>query len=135
MLTANAIDTLNRLLDAEYAGVVNQLGEASPYASGAANAARTCFENVVQTTHRHQRRLIEAIQALGGSPVCARRTIDTANLHYVELSYLASRIEEGLQSLVESYESAGSTGVPEADAIISPHLQAYRDHLSAWRGE
>ncbi len=130
MIAANAIDTLNMLLDAEYVGIINQLGEASPYVSGAAHADRVQFENLVRMTHRHQRDLIEVIQLLGGTPIHARRTRDTTHLHYVELSFLASRIEEGLEHLIRAYESAGSTGEPSTDAIISRHLQEYRDALA-----
>lgn len=125
-----AIETLNRLLDAEYGNLVHRLGESSPFVTWPAAADRAVVEKIVGDVRRHQHELVEMILALRGAPVPPRYPTSMGGVHYLKLSFLIPQVIAGMRQLVKLYESAGSTGRPQADALIARILTDHKRHLA-----
>jgi hypothetical protein len=125
-----AIETLNRLLDAEHGNVVHRLGESNPFVTWPAAADRAIVEKTVADVRRHQHELVEMILSLRGAPIPPRYPTSTGSVHYLKLSFLMPQVIAGLRQLVKTYESAGSTGRPQADALIARILADHKRHLA-----
>lgn len=125
-----AIETLNRLLDAEYGSLVHRLGESNPFVTWPAAADRAVVEKIVADVGRHQHELVEMILSLRGAPVPPSYPTSTGGVHYLKLSFLMPQVIASMRQLVQTYETAGSTGRPQADALISRILADHKRHLA-----
>lgn len=126
----HAIDTLNRLLDAEYSSLVHRLGESNPFVTWPAAADRAVVEKIVADVRRHQHELVEMILSLRGAPVPLRYPTALSGMHYLKLSFLMPQVLASMRELVKTYESAGSTGRPQADALIARILADHKRYLA-----
>lgn len=126
----HAIQTLNRLLDAEYGNLIHRLAEADPFVTASASDDRAVVRRMAADLERHQRGLVEMILKLRGAPAPPRYPTDLSAVHYLDLSYLMPQVISGVRRLVKTYESAGTTGHPEADALIARILDDHRRHLA-----
>ncbi|HKQ46909.1 MAG TPA: hypothetical protein VJZ71_02440 [Phycisphaerae bacterium] len=126
----HAVDTLNRLLDAESSSLVHRLSESNPFVTWPAAADRAVVERIVADVGRHRRELVEMILTLRGAAVPPRYPSSMGGVHYLKLSYLMPQVITSVRELVKTYESAGSTGRPQADALIARLLADYQRHLA-----
>jgi bacterioferritin (cytochrome b1) len=125
-----AINTLNRLLDAEHASFAQRLGEASPFVDDSQTAAGALVDRMVAATQDHQHQLSETILALRGAPALRRRMGDSGSMHYLELSFLLPKAIAAQRDLIRVYESAGRTGDSTADELIGRILATHQAHLA-----
>lgn len=126
----HAVDTLNRLLDAESSSLVHRLGESNPFVTWPAAADRAIVERIVADVRRHQQELVDMIISLRGAPVPPRYATAMGGVHYLKLSFLMPQVIASERQLVQAYESAGSTGRPQADALIARILTDHKRHLA-----
>lgn len=126
----SSIDILNRLLAAEYESLVPRLAQADPFVSMPAAGDRAMLVRMAADSRAHERGLIELIIRLRGAPVPRRFAMQSGGVHYVGLSHLIPALIEDLRRLVAAYESVGTSGVAEADALIGRFLDEHRRHLS-----
>ncbi len=129
MPESHSIDTLNRLLAAEYQGLVPRLAQADPFVSMPAAGDRALLLRMAADGRAHERDLIEMIIRLRGAPVPRRFATESGGVHYIGLSHLIPLLIEDLRRLVAVYESAGATGTAEADALTARFLHDYRGYL------
>ncbi len=124
-----AVDILNRLLIAEYGNLIRRLAEASPYVSWRSATDQAAIRRMLSDTEHHERDLERMIVKLRGAP--PPRTCPTAvgGYHFLKLSYLMPQVIAGARELVRLYESTGTTGDAEADALVARNLEDHKRHL------
>ena len=125
-----AIEILTLLLEAEYGNLVHRLGEADPYVNWLAAADRAVVEKMIADVRRHQHELVEMILTLRGAPIPPRYPTALGRVHYLKLSFLMPQVIASVRELVRTYESAGSTGRPQADALIARIRADHKRHLA-----
>lgn len=127
---ATVVETLNRLLRAEYESPIPRLAEAAPFVNWPAAADRARIEPMLKDARSHEQALTELILKLRGAPAPPRYETRTGGMHYVDLVHLMPGIIDGLRRLIRAYESVGITGNAEADALIANNLSTYQHHLA-----
>lgn len=125
-----AVQTLNRLLAAEYGNLIQRLAEADPFVTGQSAADHAEAERMLEDIKRHQRELAQMIIRLRGAPVPPNYPTSLGGVHYLKLSYLMPQVIAGVRELVRLYEQAGTTGDPEADALVARILADHQRHLA-----
>lgn len=125
-----AVQTLNRLLTAEYGNLVQRLAEADPFVTGQSSEDRAEVQRMLADIKRHQQELIQMILRLRGSPVPPTYPTDMGGVHYLKLSYLMPQVIAGVRELVRTYEQAGTTGDREADGLVARILADHQRHLA-----
>lgn len=124
----HAVDILNRLLDAECGNLICRLGEANAYVSWPAAVDHAIVEKMLADVERHRREMIDMILSLRGSPAPPRYATALGGVHYLKLSFLMPQVVASVRQLVKTYESVGSTGRPQADALIARILTDHKRH-------
>lgn len=125
-----AINTLNKLLSAEYESLIPRLREADPFVSWPAADDRALVEQMLADVEAHERDLTEMIIRLRGMPLPPRYSAETSSVHYIKLDYLMPAVIDSVRRLIVTYESTGATGHAETDALIARNLANYQNHLS-----
>ncbi|MBN2562995.1 MAG: hypothetical protein JXQ75_18890 [Phycisphaerae bacterium] len=125
-----AIDVLNRLLEAEFASLVPRLGEANPFVSWPEAEGRTVIERLVADSEAHRGDLAGMILRLRGAPVSPRRSMTWGSVHYMKLAHLVPDIVAAVRELIEAYESAGPTGNEGAAALVAGILADHKRQLA-----
>jgi hypothetical protein len=124
------VRVLNALLAAEYANLIQRLGEATPFVTGSAAADSLLVQQMLADHRRHLRDLAAMIQRLRGTPVPPNYPTSIGGVHYLRLDYLMPQVIAGLRRLIQTYETCGGAGHPEADALIAGILADHRRHLA-----
>lgn len=125
-----AVDTLNRLLAAEHGSLVRRLEEAAPFVSWRSASDRAEIQRMFSDTECHQRDLIQMIIRLRGAPLPPTYPTAVGGLHYLRLSYLMPQVIAGVRDIVDLYESVGTTGDRDADALCGRILENHKRHLA-----
>lgn len=125
-----AVDTLNRLLAAEYGSLVRRLAEADPFVTWPAAEDKAEVKRMQADIDRHERDLAQVIIKLRGAPVTAGYPTSVGGVHYLKLSFLMPQVIANVRDLIRAYEQAGTTGDREADALISRNLEDHKRHLA-----
>jgi len=125
-----AIDTLNRLLVAEYGSILPHLRQSDPFVSLSAADEAAVVDGLVRDNDMHEKALVALVLDLRGKPAPVRYDIDTTGYHYLSLEHLIPIIVEDVRGLVAAYSSAGSTGNSRADRLIAMHLADYESRLN-----
>ena len=125
-----AVQSLNRLLAAEYGNLIQRLAEADPFVSGQSAADHAEVQRMLEDIKRHQRELAQMIIRLRGAPVAPSYPTSLGGVHYLKLSYLMPQVIAGVRDLVRLYEQAGTTGDDEADALVARILGDHQRHLA-----
>lgn len=126
MSDQQAVDTLNKLLDAENMSFVARFSEACPFAAASEVSEQLLISRLAAEGRLRRQRLTDLILKLRGSPTPPRRAIDTTALHYVDVAHLLPRVAASLRDLANAYSAAGRTGDIEADSLIGSHLTELR---------
>ncbi len=126
----NAVDILNELLEAECGNLIHRLGESNPYVSRSAAVDHAVVERMRADVERHRRELIDMILSLRGSPAPPSYPTALGGVHYLKLTFLMPQVIASVRGLVRTYESVGSTGRPQADALIGRILADHKRHLA-----
>ena len=126
-----AVQTLNRLLAAEYGNLVQRLAEADPFVTWPAAEDSAEVRRMCEDSKRHQGELIQAIIRLRGAPVPPTYPTSVGGVHYLTLSVLMPQVIAGVRELVKTYEQAGTTGDREADGLIARILADHQRHLAS----
>ncbi len=126
-----ALDTLNRLLEAEHGNLIQRLAEAGPFVNWGAAEDKALIQRMIAAVRRHQGELADMILKLRGSPPPLTYPTDLGGVNFLKLSFLIPRVIAGVRELVRTYESSGTTGHPDADALIARILDDHRGHLAA----
>jgi len=125
MSDQQAVDILNKLLDAENMSFVARLSEASPFAAPSETSQYLLISRLAAEARLRRQRLTNLILKLRGSPTPPRRAIDTTALHYMNVAHLLPRVAAALRDLAGAY-SAARTGDVDADSLIGSHLTELR---------
>lgn len=125
-----AVDILNELLDAENGNLIHRLGESNPYISRSAAVDHAVVKKMRADVDRHRRELVEMILSLRGAPAAPTYPTPLGGVHYLKLSFLMPQVIASIRELVKTYESVGSTGRPQADALIARILADHKRHLA-----
>ncbi|MBE7506426.1 MAG: hypothetical protein HS101_09095 [Planctomycetia bacterium] len=126
-----AVQTLNRLLAAEYGNLVQRLDEADPFVTWPAAEDRAEVRRMFDDSKQHQRELIQAIIRLRGAPVPPTYPTSVGGVHYLKLSFLMPQVVAGVRDLVKTYEQAGTTGDREADDLVARILADHQRNLAS----
>ncbi len=129
MSDQQAVDTLNKLLDAENMSFVTRLGEACPFAASSEALEQTLIASLAADGRLRRERLTELILKLRGSPTPPRRAIDTSSLHYMDVAHLVPRVAASLRDLVSAYTAAARTDSPEATVLVARYLDELKKSL------
>lgn len=124
-----AVQTLNRLLEAEYGSIVHRLAEADPFVTSAAADDQAAVRPMIAELNRHQRELTAMILKLRGAPVPPRYPTALGGVNYLSLTFLMPQVIAGTAKLVQTYQREGTTGHPESDELIGRILQDHKRHL------
>lgn len=125
-----AVDTLNRLLAAEYGSLVRRLGEAAPFVSWRSASDRAEIRRILSDSEAHQRELIQMIIRLRGAPIPPTYPTAVGGVHYLRLTFLMPQVIAGVRDLVRLYETVGTTGDRDADALCGRILENHKRHLA-----
>lgn len=125
------IERLNDLLELEARSMLRRLHEAQPFVDWVDAEAVPAFERIVADEYEHQRRLCEAIIALGGTPRPPTLDMRTAGFHYLNARYLLPLVIEDQRERVGAYEQALTdvSASREALAVATEILARRRAHL------
>lgn len=125
-----AADTLNRLLTAEYGNLARRLAEADPYVAWPAAEDRAAVKRMFTDLDRHIAELTRRIIALRGAPATPQYPTAMGGVNFLKLSYLMPQVIADARNLVRLYESTGTTGDREADALLARNLEDHKRHLA-----
>ncbi len=130
--TANdqAVDVLNRLLQAEYHSLVPRLAEVRPFVDWDDAELRALVERLTADAETHIRDIAEAIIQLRGAPVTPRRCIMSTGMHYIQLEIIIPDVIADIRKMIDTYKAVGQTGNADADTLIANILADHKQHLA-----
>ncbi len=125
-----AVDVLNRLLQAEFHSLVPRLAEVRPFVNWDDAEAHVLIERLTADAEARRRDIATAVMRLRGIPVTPRRCIMSTGMHYIRLDHIIPDIIADIREMIETYNSVGKTGNADADALIARILADHKQHLS-----
>jgi bacterioferritin (cytochrome b1) len=120
--TADIIDALNSLLEAEMNSIFRFMDEDFPYLNRAVADVRKTVSEMAQLSRRHAQELANLIDSFGGVPTPRQQVRSEGQyLAYLSLKFLLPKLVNEKTLLLERYENArkfiGSQN-PKAAAVL-----------------
>jgi bacterioferritin (cytochrome b1) len=135
--SANVIDALNSLLEAELNSVFRFIEDGFPYLTRANADVRKTISELAQLSREHARELADLIDSLGG--VALPRHVVRAEgqyLAYLSLQFLLPKMVAEKELLLERYKNTklfiGSAN-PETAAVLDKIIAEQKQYLSVLR--
>ena len=132
-ISADILDALGALLEAELGSVFRFLGQGGCYLSRASADIRQPLAKMIQTPDVHARALHELIESEGGYPTRRRLRPDEQYLAFLSMNFLLPKLIDATKLLIERYENALAVlrnTPPSVIPLLQSHLSDYREQLA-----
>lgn len=129
-------DVLRSLLAAEQRSLVPRLVEATVFVSRPGVDDYAALQSFASDYRTCCRMLTELLLSLGASPGPRTGDLQSADIHFQEVTYAMRRLETDLAALVERYAHASSqlAGNRQALKVVGEILERHREQLATVRG-
>lgn len=128
-------DVLRSLLAAEQRSLVPRLVEATMFVSRPGVDDFAALQSLAANHRTFCRMLTELLLLLGASPGPRMADVQSADIHFQEVTFAMRRLEADLAALVERYAQAALqlAGNRRALKVVSEILERHREQLASVR--
>jgi hypothetical protein len=129
------IDVVQELLAAEQASIVLRLAESTVFISPLSTRQASAIRRIAADITEHSASLVDLLTSAGRSPGPRIAYLNTADLHFQEISAALPRVAADLTHLTHLCERAAQrTTDPAVAAVIARMTDRHRKHLETLRG-